>query len=63
MLAREDGEDWCVGYDVRAEPHVRHLNPRKCPQIAGYSSETRKCRFASDWVVGPGGLEPPTRLL
>ena len=37
--------------------------PRKCPQIAGYSLETRKRRFGSDCVVGPGGLEPPTRLL
>jgi hypothetical protein len=27
------------------------LNPRKCPQIAGYSSETGKYRFASDCVV------------
>ena len=38
----------------RQRPHVPHLNPRKCPQIAGYSSETRKRRFASDCVVGPG---------
>ena len=37
--------------------------PRKCPQIAGYSLETRKRRFASDCVVGPGGLEPQTRRL
>jgi hypothetical protein len=36
-------------------PHVPHLNPRKCPQIAGYSSETGKHRFASDCVVGPRG--------
>src|SRR6266404_7378368 len=35
----------------RQRPHVPHLNPRKCPQIAGYSSETRKHRFASDCVV------------
>jgi hypothetical protein len=35
-------------------PDVPHLNPRKCPQIAGYSSETGKHRFASDCVVGPG---------
>jgi hypothetical protein len=27
------------------------LNPRKRPQIAGYSSETGKHRFASDCVV------------
>ena len=32
-------------------PHVPHLNPRKCPQIAGYSSETAKHWFASDCVV------------
>src|SRR2546430_17553669 len=44
----------------RQRPHVPHLNPRECPQIAGYSSETGKHRFASDCVVGPGGLEPPT---
>jgi hypothetical protein len=36
-----------------AETARPHLNPRKCPQIAGYSSETRKCRFASF----SGGLE------
>src|SRR5260370_16467731 len=35
----------------RQRPHVSHLNPRKCPQIAGYLSETRKHRFASDCVV------------
>ena len=29
----------------------------------GYSSETGRLRFASDCVVGPGGLEPPTRPL
>ena len=38
----------------RQRPHVPHLNPRKCRQIAGYSSETGKHRFASDCVVGPG---------
>jgi Protein of unknown function (DUF2924) len=38
----------------RQRPHVPHLNPRKCPQIARYSSETGKRRFASDCVVGPG---------
>src|SRR6266404_3460447 len=32
-------------------PHVPHLNLRKCPQIAGYLSETGKHRFASDCVV------------
>src|ERR1700756_2772021 len=26
----------------RQRPHVPHLNPRKCPQIAGYSSETAR---------------------
>ena len=35
----------------RQRPHVPHLNPPKCPQIAGYSSETGKRRFASDCVV------------
>ena len=35
----------------RQRPHVPHLNPRKCPQIAGYSSETGKHQFASDCVV------------
>src|SRR6266446_5215959 len=35
----------------RQRPHVPHLNPRKRPQIAGYSSETGKHRFASDCVV------------
>jgi hypothetical protein len=33
------------------------------PQSAGYLSETGKRRFASDCVVGPGGLEPSTRPL
>jgi hypothetical protein len=37
--------------DRRKRPHVSHLNPRKCPQSAGYSSETEKRRFASDCVV------------
>ena len=37
----------------------QYLNPRKCPQIAGYSSETRKRRFASDCVVADAvGIEP-----
>src|SRR5258706_8926184 len=49
--------------DRRQRPHVPHLNLRKCPQIAGYLSETRKHRFASDCVVGPGGLEPQTTSL
>ena len=35
----------------RQRLHVAHLDPRKSPQIAGYSSETRKRRFASDCVV------------
>src|SRR5256885_1896355 len=39
------------------------FQPRKRPQIAGYCSETGKRRFAVDCVVGPGGLEPPTRPL
>jgi hypothetical protein len=44
----------------RQRPHVTHLNPRKCPQSAGYSSESGKRRFASDCVVGPEGLKPST---
>jgi hypothetical protein len=47
----------------RQRPHAPCLNPQKCPQTAGFSSETGKRRFASDCVVGPGGLEPPTRPL
>ena len=39
------------------------FEPRKRPQIAGYSSETGKRRFESDCVVGLEGLKPPTRLL
>src|SRR5207247_11006691 len=35
-------------------PHVPHLNPRKCPQIASYSSETAQHWFASDCVVVVG---------
>src|SRR6266480_2144222 len=35
-------------------PQVSHLNPRKCPQIAGYLAETRNGRLASNCVVGPG---------
>jgi hypothetical protein len=41
----------------RQRPHMPHLNPPKCPQIAGYSSETGKHRFASDCVVVPRGLK------
>ena len=32
------------GMESRQRPHVPHLNPRKCPEIAGYSSETGKHR-------------------
>src|SRR5207247_919673 len=32
-------------------PQVSHLNPRKCPQIAGYLAETRNGRLASNCVV------------
>jgi hypothetical protein len=32
-------------------------------EIAGYSSETRKRRFASECVVGLEGLERPNRRL
>ena len=49
--------------DRRQRPNVPHLNPRKCPQSAGYSSETGKRRFASDCVVVPRGFEPPTKPL
>src|SRR5262249_36723081 len=42
----------------RRRPQVSHSNPRKCPQTAGFSSETGKRRFASDCVVGPGGVHP-----
>src|SRR5216683_3396047 len=41
----------CRDLNWRQRPHVPHLNPRKCPQIAGYSSETGKHWFASDCVV------------
>ncbi len=40
-----------------ASPHAPCLNPRKCPQTTGFSSEIGKRRFVSDCVVGPGGLE------
>jgi hypothetical protein len=33
------------------------FEPPKCPQIAGYSSETRKRRFAVDCVVDLRGLK------
>ena len=39
------------------------FEPRKSPQIAGYLPETGKRQFVSEYVVGPGGLEPPTRPL
>jgi len=43
----------------RQRPYVTHLNPRKCPQSAGYSSETGKRRFVSDCVVVDAvGCEP-----
>jgi hypothetical protein len=35
----------------RQRPHAPCLNPQKCPQTAGFSSETGKRRFASDCVV------------
>jgi hypothetical protein len=37
--------------DRQQRPHARPLHYRKCPQIAGFSSETRKRRFVSDCVV------------
>jgi hypothetical protein len=40
-------------------PDLRHLNARKSPQIAGYSSETRNRRFVSECVVADAlALEP-----
>ena len=49
----------CRDLNWRQRPHVPHLNPRKCPQIAGYSSETGKHWFASDCVVADAaGCEP-----
>jgi hypothetical protein len=38
----------------RQRPHARYLNRGNARIFAGYSSETRKRRFASDCVVGPG---------
>ena len=32
-------------------------------EMTGPALETRKRRFASDCVVGPGGLEPPTQTV
>ena len=47
----------------RQRPHVPRLNPRKCPQIAGYLSETGKHRFASDCVVvAAARIEPVSTL-
>src|SRR5260221_4238172 len=40
-----------------AETAPPAFEPAKCPQMAGYAAETRKRRFASDCMVGPGGLE------
>ena len=37
--------------DRQQRPHVAHLNPRKRPQSARYSSETGKHRFSSECVV------------
>ena len=45
------------------EIHTRYVNPRKRPQSAHYSSETRKRRFVSECVVGLEGLKPLTRSL
>jgi hypothetical protein len=36
----------------RQRLQVSNLNPRKCPQIAGYLAETRKSRLASNCVMG-----------
>jgi hypothetical protein len=48
--------------DRRQRPHVQHLNPRKCPQTAHYSSETGKHRFSSDCLVGLRELEPRAKF-
>ena len=45
----------------RQRPHAPCLNPQKCPQTAGFSSETGKRRFASDCVVGLEGLAKPSQ--
>src|SRR5437762_13660628 len=37
--------------DRRQRPHTRYVNPRKPPQSAPYSLETRKRRFVSECVV------------
>jgi hypothetical protein len=43
----------------RQRPHTRHLNPRKGPHFAGYSSETRKGWFVSECVVvDAASIEP-----
>jgi hypothetical protein len=67
----EQRATWLLIYDnVTSPEEVVELLPsagarvlRKPPQSAHYSSETRKRRFVSECVVGPGGLEPPTRPL
>jgi hypothetical protein len=47
------------GLGRQQRPHLPHLNPRKCPQRAGYSAETRKRRFALECVVVDAvGIEP-----
>src|SRR5258705_12220095 len=46
----------------RQRPHVPHLNPRKRPQIAGYSSETAKHRAREDSNLQPDRYERAARL-
>jgi hypothetical protein len=45
----------------RQRPNVPHLNPRKYPQSAHYSSETWERRFTLNCVVGPGERQPRIR--
>jgi hypothetical protein len=52
-----------IATSASGRPHVPHLNPRKYPRIAGYSSETGKHRFASDCVVvGAAWIEPVSEV-
>src|SRR6266446_7986778 len=39
------------------------MHARQTVENRGCSAETRKSQIAQDCVVGPGGLEPPTRWL
>jgi hypothetical protein len=59
--ARRQTDSKCSSLTVETTRVI--FEPRKCPHIGGYSSETRKRRFASECVVGLGGFEPSTRPL